>query len=350
MKVLIIGLGGIGQRHVRNLRTLMGSKVEIIAYRVRKLPDVVTEQLEIEPESNVEEKYNVQVYRDIDQAIAQKPDAVLICNPSSLHIKTALLAARSGCHLFIEKPLSHNFDGIEELISLVESQNLTTLVGYQMRFHPCLKHLQMMLQQQAIGQILAVRIEFGEYLPGWHKYEDYRQMYASQHQLGGGVILSQIHELDYIYWLFGMPKRIFTLGGHLSSLEIDVEDIASTLMECMVEGQSIPIHLHQDYIQRPPSRNCQIIGDTGKISLDFHTLTVQVFNSQGKITENINFEGFQRNQLFLDEMKHFLACIKGEETPLVTVRDGAQSLHMALAAKESLATGKVVELAGFLNK
>ncbi len=341
----MVGLGGIGQRHVRNLRALLGSEVEIIAFRTRRLRHVLTDRLEIESGSNLEEKYNIRAYGDLDQAIAQGPDVVFICNPSSLHIPVALSAAKAGCHMFIEKPLSHNYDGVEELITLVERQNLTVLLGYQMRFHPCLQRLHSLLDQQAVGRVLAVRVEVGEYLPGWHAYEDYRQMYASRRELGGGVILSQIHELDYIYWLFGLPRRVFALGGHLSSLEIDVEDTASMLIECVVEGRPVPVHVHQDYVQRPPSRTCQLIGDGGKILLDFHALTLHVFDGRGKLAEAHTFEGVQRNQLFLDEVRHFLACLRGDETPVATLRDGAQSLRVALAAKESLETGKVVELA-----
>ena len=344
MKVLMAGLGGIGQRHVRNLRTLLGSDVDIIAYRTRRLRHVLTDRLQIEPGSDLEEKYQVRAYEDVDQAIAQGPDVVFICNPSSLHIPIALSAAKAGCHLFIEKPLSDSYDGVEELISLVEDQHLIATVGYQMRFHPCLQHLRSLLRRQAIGQVLTVRVEVGEYLPGWHAYEDYRQMYASRRDLGGGAILSQIHELDYIYWLFGLPRRVFALGGHLSSLEIDVEDTASILMECVVDGQPVPVHVHQDYVQRPPSRTCQVIGDTGKILVDFHGPTVRVFDGLGQLAESRAFEGFQRNQLFLDELNHFLACVKGDETPMVTVREGAQSLRMALAAKESLEMGDVVKL------
>ena len=345
MKVLMVGMGGIGQRHVRNLRTLLGPEVEIVAYRTRNLPHVLTDRLEIEPGSSLEEKYNVRAFGDLDQAIAQAPEVVFICNPSSLHIPVALSAALAGFHLFIEKPLSHNYDKVEELISLVERQNLIVLVGYQMRFHPCLQNLHSLLQQKAIGRVLAVQVEVGEYLPAWHTYEDYREMYASRRDLGGGVILSQIHELDYIFWLFGLPRLVFALGGHLSSLEIDVEDTASILMECLVEGHLVPVHVYQSYAQRPSSRTCQVVGDAGKILVDFNGPTVNVFDSRGQLAETRTFENFQRNQLFLDELKHFMACLQGDQTPVVTVRDGAQSLRIALAARESLETGKVVELA-----
>jgi predicted dehydrogenase len=169
-------------------------------------------------------------------------------------------------------------------------------------------------------------------------------MYASRADLGGGVILSQIHELDYVYWLFGMPKRVFALGGHLTRLEVDVEDTASILLECSVDGRAIPVHVHQDYIQRPPSRTCEIVGDAGKILIDLRLLTLMAYDGEGNLIESSENPGFERNQLFLDEMTHFLACVEGRESPRVSIRDGARSLAIALAAKESIATGQVVDL------
>jgi predicted dehydrogenase len=343
MKILIMGLGGIGQRHLRNLRRLQGDNLEIIAYDPRPNPPVLTDQLKIEEGLSLEKKYGLAIFLDGEQALAQRPQAVFVCNPTSLHIPAAIRAAQEGCALFIEKPLSHNLEHVDELISLVESRGLTAAVGYQMRFHPCLQRLHALVQEKKVGRILSVRVVVGEYLPGWHTYEDYRQSYASRKDLGGGVILSQIHELDYLYWLFGIPRRIFALGGHLSSLEVDVEDTADILMECMLDGHPIPISLHQDYIQNPPSRSCEIVGDAGKILVDIRALTVDVFDAQGNQIEATSYESFQRNQLFLDELKYFLDGMQGKQTPLVNLRDGAQSLRMALAAKESLATAKVVE-------
>lgn len=344
LKILMIGLGSVGQRHVRNLRQLLDEKVEITAYRTRKRPYVLTEQASIEQGSNLEEKYNIRLYENMDEAMDQKPDAVFVCNPPDQHMLTALKAAQKGLNLFIEKPLAHSYEHVNELMELIQRQNLVALVGYQMRFHPCLRKLEELIKEKTVGNILAVRAELGEYLPGFHPYEDYRQMHESSKSRGGGVILSQIHELDYLYWLFGLPRRVFTVGGHLSKLEMDAEDMASILMEYNIEGKSIPMHLHEDFIQRPASRICQVIGDEGKILADLRELTVKVFDRQGQLVETNYFEGFQRNQLFLDEMNHFLECLQRKQTPLVTVREGAQSLRMALAARESLASGQVVEL------
>jgi predicted dehydrogenase len=344
MKILIVGLGGIGQRHLRNLRAVLGMEADLIAVDPRTDIPVLTDSLQVEAGATLAGKYNLRIFPNLEPALAEKPHAVYVCTPTSLHMPTALQAARAGCALFIEKPLSHNLQGVDELTELVESRGLAAVVGYQMRFHPALRRLHELVQEKKVGSILSVRAEIGEYLPGWHTYEDYRQMYASRKDLGGGVILSQIHEMDYLYWLFGLPASVYTLGGHLSRLEVDVEDTADILMQFDVNGKPVPVSLHEDYLQRPPSRGCVVIGDAGKILLDFPSLTVTMFDGNGKQVEASSYKDFQRNNMFLDETRYFIDALQGKSTPLVSLRDGAQSLRMALAAKESLATGKVVSL------
>ncbi len=219
------------------------------------------------------------------------------------------------------------------------------MVGFQLRFHPCLRKLAETVHSGVLGNLLAVRATIGEYLPSWHPYEDYRQMYAARADLGGGVVLSQIHEFDYLYSLFGVPQQIYAIGGHWSELEIDVEDTASILMKCRVDRRPLPIQLHQDYLQSPPSRQCEVIGDRGRAVMDLRALAVTVF-TLGKPTPEVNnFAGFERNQLFIDELDHFLKCVKERKRPVVDLNDGLQSLRIALAVKRSIATHQVVELA-----
>lgn len=344
MKILMVGLGGIGQRHVRNLRCLLGDDLEIIAFRKLDRPYVLTDQLKVEVGTDLVEKYKIAVYPELDQALDQKPDVAFICNPTSFHIPVALQAARSGCHLFIEKPLSHDFGGVEELIRIVDEKKLKAVIGYQMRFHPCMTRLHSLVMQKVVGKIISVRAEVGDYMPAWHLYEDYRELYASQKGLGGGVVLTQIHELDYLQWLFGMPQRVFALGGHLSSLDIDVEDNVDILMDCNIDGHSVPISLHMDYLQRPSARTCQIIGDQGKIVLDFVSLSVDTYDGSGNLVESNSYAGYDRNQSFLEELRCFLRSMAGEQTPLVGLAEAAQGLKIALVIKESLQTGRVINL------
>lgn len=343
-KILIIGLGSIGQRHLRNLRYLLKDDVDIWAVRTRRLQYVITDQLTLDLKANIEERYKIRVFNELEEALNEGPDIVFITNPTSLHIPAALAAAQAGCHLFIEKPLSHNYDGIPELITIVESNKSVCFIGYQLRFHPCVKKVKSLLTNGAIGKLMAVRLEVGEYLPDWHQYEDYRQSYAARKDLGGGVILTQIHELDLIYDWFGLPRRVFAVGGHLSSLEIDVPDVASILYECDYADHTLPVHVQLDYLQRPPNRKYQFIGEQGKIYVDLNVLTVHKIEAKSDCEKKYNFSGVPRNQMFLDELVHFLACVRGEEEPIMDARVGSASLRMALAAHESLNHRKLVTL------
>lgn len=340
LKVLFAGLGSIGQRHLRNLITLLGNHVEVLAYRTRRADFILSDQLTTEGEYGLEQYYRLRVFTDLEKALAENPSVVFVTNPNSLHIPVALASAGAGCNLFIEKPLSHSLEGVHELINLVERKGLICLVGYQLRFHPAFRLIQQWLATGEIGRLLSVRAEMGEFLPGFHTYEDYREGYNAWRHSGGGVVLAQIHELDYLYALLGIPRRVFSLGGHLSSLEIEVEDVASTLLEFHnQDGKVFPVHLLQDYIQRPPSRTCQIIGDEGKIIWNYHANRVELFDGRGNSKELRIFKGFQRNQMFLDELKHYLNCLEGKESPMVRLSDGANSLRIALAIRRSLETG-----------
>jgi predicted dehydrogenase len=344
MKILMIGLGGIGQRHLRNIRSLLGNAADVIAYRVRRQTHVVTPTMNADPSRNVEQEYSIRVFSSLDEALEQKPEIAFICNPSSLHIPVTLACLKAGCDVFIEKPLSDSLQGTKELERVASEANRVAMVGYQTRFHPCLHKLAELVQSGILGNLLAVRSTIGEYLPNWHPFEDYRQIYAVRADLGGGVVLTQIHEFDFLYSLFGLPSRVYAIGGHWSELEMDVEDTASILMECAVAGRPLPIHLHQDYLQSPPNRQCEVIGDRGRVVMDLRAVTVTVFTRDVDIPVIHDFPGFERNRLFVDELSHFFDCVKTRRKPVVDLADGLQSLRMALAAKKSMSTHMPVEL------
>ncbi len=344
MRVLFCGLGGIGQRHLRNLRALEGDTLEAHAFRVRRNRGRLEDNLTLAPGGDLEQDYGLQVHLDLAAALAARPEAVYVCNPSSLHVEAALAAARAGAHVFIEKPVSHSLDGLEELGRVVDSKRLVCYVGYHFRFHPALARLRALLDDRAFGNIVAVRAEVGEYLPGWHKYEDYREMYAARADQGGGVILSQIHEFDIVYWLFGMPRTVLCRGGKLSDLEIDVEDTAYSLMQYDGPRGRFPIAVHLDFVQRPPVRTLRIVGDRGVAILDLIANRLDVFAADGTPGVPETYPGFVRNDMFLAQAQHFLACVRGAEQPRVDLHSGVQSLRLALAAKASLARGTDVRL------
>src|SRR5262249_50073259 len=162
--------------------------------------------------------FGIEVFGKLDDAWHDGVDVAFITAPTRLHIPLALQAAEHGCHLFVEKPLADCLEGVERFLETVKERNLVTLVGCNLRFHPGLIQVKRLLEEGAIGRVIAARVEVGQYLPDWHPQEDYRQGYSARRELGGGVILDAIHEIDYVRWLLGEIVAVACFGGKLSRL------------------------------------------------------------------------------------------------------------------------------------
>ena len=328
-RFLVIGCGSIGKRHIKNLLSL--EEKNVLAFDVR--PDRRHE---------IKSHLGVDVVDDLEAAWSIHPDVAVITVPTSMHIPLAITTAEHGCHMFIEKPLSHNLNGLEGLLDAVKRKNLVTLVGCNMRFHPCLKHIKNLIMDKVIGKITAMRVEFGQYLPDWHPWEDYRHGYSARQELGGGIILDAIHELDYIRWILGEIETVACISGKLGNLEIDTEDTAAILLR-FVNGTIGEIHI--DYIQRTYSRTCHIIGEEGTIRWDYKTGTVNLYCAESKKWQSYQSPmDWEPNHMYLEELRHFLRCLKREEKPCLDVFEAARVLLVALAAKESANTERFVKL------
>jgi predicted dehydrogenase len=305
---------------------------------------VVTDTLQVDAAVDIHEHYRFRIVPTLAAALEEGPDVTFVCNPSSMHLSVALEAVRAGSHVFIEKPLSDRMDGVPELIEETERRGLVGAVGFQIRFHPGIVRMRQLLAEGAIGNLVAVRAVVGDYMPDYHPYEDYRETYNARRDLGGGVLLSLIHELDYLMLLFGEPVRLFALGGHFSDLKIDVEDIASMLFDCRSGDRPLPVSLQLDFLQKPAVRNCEVVGDSGKIVLDLTVPRLVRYGRDGSALERAEWSDLQRNALFLEEMRRFLGACRGEGEPGCSLADGARSLVVALAARRSIETGALVEL------
>ena len=339
MRILIAGLGAIGQRHARNLRALGGRDVELLAFRQRRLPFVVTERLERDDSRDVERDLDVRAYADLDEALGTRPDAVFVCTPSSLHLEVAQRAADAGCHLFIEKPVSTTLDGLDRLRETLRAHGRNALVGCQWRFHPAVRWLLAVLRAGTLGRLIRADVEYGEYLPDWHPYEDYRTSYAARADLGGGLVLTQIHDYDLAWWLFGPLGRVTATGGHLSDLEIDVEDT----VDARFDGGVAPVRVRQSIAVRPPRRAIRVTAERGEVTVDL--LNGCVTSTSPGIAPDPGFADFPRNQMFIEEARHFLACVAGEAQPLIPLDEGIDVLRVALAVKEAMRTGTAEAIA-----
>jgi predicted dehydrogenase len=340
MKTLIAGLGSIGRRHFRNLIALGEKDIVLLRTRKATLSD--------------EELARYPVEMDLNEALKKhKPDAVVVANPTSMHLDVAIPAAQAGCHILIEKPVSHSLDRLDALQETVQRSGSKILVGFQFRFHPALNKARELIAENRLGKVLTVHAHWGEYLPRWHPWEDYRQSYAARADLGGGVIVTLTHPLDYLRYLLGEVESLWSFNGHVSPLEVDVEDVAEIGLK-FTSGAVGGVHVN--YFQRPPVHRLEIVGTNGTLRWDnadgiIHLQQMPApFGSYldqppAPVIETFSPpEGFERNQLFMAQTRHFIEVVRGESEPVCTLEDGITALRLALAAYESQEIGRVVTI------
>lgn len=326
--VLVVGCGSIGSRHARNLRSIGVDDVTVFDTDHRKA-EALSEELDVAEAASMEEAWDA------------GPDVTVVCVPNRYHVPVALEAAERDCHLFIEKPLSDSMDGVDELLEATERRDLRSMVGCNLRFHPAIRKMNELVSDGTVGRVIGARMEFGSYLPSWHPDEDYRESYSARADLGGGVILDHIHEIDYARWLLGEIAAVSAFTGHTSHLDIETEDTASVLVrfDSGAIGQ-----LHLDYVQREYSRSCKIIGDDGTVHWEWDENVVTLRLPDGECHSHEVDDGWELNDTYVDEMEHFLDCVSHGNETRCPVEEGRADLEVALAAKESAATGKHVRL------
>jgi predicted dehydrogenase len=320
MKALIVGGGSIGSRHLRNLRALgIGSLglVEISADRRQALG----------AESGAIS------FSRLDAGLDWGPDFVVIATPSHLHVEQALAVVKRGFDVFVEKPLAHAGAGLTELSALVKSKRVISIVGCNMRFHPGPAKVKELLDQGSIGKILFARFQFGYYLPDWRPGVDYRANYAAREDSGGGCILDGIHEIDLARWMLGEIEQVTCFASRVSSLEIETEDVAAIL--CRHENAAIS-EIHLDYVQRSYQRSCQVAGERGTIFWDFNERRVRWYDSPSGQWTNFEQPGeWQLNDMYVDEVEHFLACVRDRAPTMLPIEDAVGLMRATFAAKES---------------
>ncbi len=326
-KILIAGLGSIGRRHLRNLMALSESDVVLLRSHRATLPE--------------DDLAGYPVETDLQTALRKhQPKAVIVANPTALHLEVAIPAAEAGCAILLEKPISHSLDGVDKLKAAVQRSGSRVLTGFQFRFHPGMLTARKLILDGEIGRLISAHVHFGEYLPAWHPWEDYRTSYAARADLGGGVVLTQCHALDYLPWLVGRVESVWGFTAKLSDLDVNVEDTAEIGLR-FAGGRLGSLHL--DYNQQPPSHHFELIGTQGSLQCDLSDGAVQVYRAaKGEWQAYPLPQSWERNVMFMEEMKHFMAVARGETEPSCTLDDGIRVMQLISAVHESQNTGRVV--------
>ena len=304
MKVLIIGLGSIGKKHVNALLSL-SYKVEIFALR---------STIDNERYENVINIYNKQ---DIPKDLTF---AIISCITSA-HESVIYEMIDLNIPLFIEKPVLSNLKNAKLLSDKINRKNIITYIACNLRFLPSIEFIKNLLTSKILT-INEVNIYCGSYLPEWRTGKDFRNTYSSKSLEGGGVNLDLIHEIDYCTWLFGFPEKSFCINSNSSSLNIDVNDCARYIFEY----PKFTVGITLNYFRRRSKREIEII-------LEDDTIIVDLINNV-VISEKLNNNLFKNDYNILDtykiQMKYFIDCIESNIKPMNDFDYSIKVLKLAL--------------------
>ncbi|MBE2281647.1 MAG: Gfo/Idh/MocA family oxidoreductase [Ignavibacteriaceae bacterium] len=306
----VIGFGSIGKRHIDNLLNLGLNTITLLRVRNSKSHSGFLE------------------VNNFEDFVGSGLDFVIISNPTALHYEFLSKLLNLNCNIFCEKPLVAN---LIEAISVKESLTLysgISATAFNMRFHPVIIRLKDILESNIFGKVLHARLFVGQYLPDWRPNIDYSESYSAIRELGGGVTLDLVHEIDLAIFLFGKPDNEFkSISGKYSNLKINTEDITEIIYKSK-SGNLISIHL--DYIYRGYKRKIEIITEKCNINCDLFKNEISIIDEKGLTIEVYNFEEFNRNDMYYDLIKSYLDSIqlKKEFTP--NLKDGLESNLIAL--------------------
>jgi predicted dehydrogenase len=320
MNVMVVGCGSIGERHISNILNLY--------------PDFDLMAMDISPDRGeyIKKTYNINVFDNLLDAFSTDVDIYLICTPPNTHISLALRSIENGAHVFIEKPLSHNTDSIDDLIKKAAKNDLFIYVGYCFRFDQGLTFVKDLLNSEQLGPVYYAQASYGQYLPDWRPWQDYKLSYTSKIASGGGIILDSSHEIDYLRWFFGEIIKVFSVFGKIGPLEIETEDFS--LAYVRFENDVIGI-IRQDMLRKDYSRTCEIVCEKGTISWNFQDKTVKVFNYVDKNLTNHSL-AYDTNDMYLNEIKHvFENIINRENESQISGINGLKTLEAVNKIKEN---------------
>jgi predicted dehydrogenase len=318
LKVLVVGYGSIGKRHIENLSKL--KNIEILVCTKRKYDRFLKQN-------------KCEIYATLSDCVKENPHFAIIANETQFHVKTALFLAKCNIHLLIEKPISHSLTKLNELLTIVEKKKLIVLVGCNFRFHPSLVLMKNIILKGDLGRVISAQVENGSFLPNWHSYENYQNGYAARNDLGGGAVLTCIHEIDYLYWFFGNIREVLSITGKFSDLKIKSEDLSAIILKFK---NNIIAETHLDYFQQPSARNCKIIGTKGSLTWNIESNTVKFYDIKNKKwVEKLKQKNYDLNKTYIKELNHMIECIEGKTKPINDLSDGIYTLKISLAIKKS---------------
>jgi predicted dehydrogenase len=317
--ILIVGVGSIGERHLR-------------CFQATSRADVSLCELNPVLRKTIAERYSVDAaFDDLEAALQQKPDGVVICTPAHLHISMALSAARKGIHLLIEKPLSTTTDGIDALRDEVAKNKLVAAVAYVYRAHPALSAMREGIQSGRFGAPVEIVGTFGQHFPFYRPA--YRETYYKNRTTGGGAVQDALtHIINAGEWLVGPVTELVADAAHQVLEGVDIEDTVHLITRHQDVLGSYALNQHQ----APNEGALAVICKNGTARFETHTCRWRWQTDPGDTWHDETVVKLERDTLFIRQAEAFLDAIEANRSPLCTLEEGAQTLRVNLGILRSI--------------
>jgi len=308
LNILIVGLGSIGKKHLSAIYTFY-PLANVFALRSKR------------KSKKYENVINIYSIDELEINI----DFVIISTPTNLHENDIIKFSKLGCPLFIEKPVLHNLKNIESINNILFSNNIKTYVACNMRFHPGIIHLKNFIDNNK-SKINEVNVYFGSYMPNWRNGIDFRENYSSHEDMGGGVHLDLIHELDYCIWIFGYPISIKSVFRKVSNLEINSIDYTNYILFY----DDFTLNIKLNYYRIDSKREIEIL--TNDTTLIYDLIQNKVFDNKSK--QILFHEDFSMMDTYNNQMKYFIDNINNnQKTIMNNFEESIKILKIALNDK-----------------
>lgn len=313
-KILVIGVGSIGERHTRCFKATNRAQVRICEpnEKLRK---------------TVADRYHIQhTWASLDEALADPPAAAVVATPAQMHISMSQKLAEKGIHLLIEKPLSTTMDGVETLIQTVKKQKLAVAVAYVHRANPTLATMRQLVQSGRFGKPIQALFITGQHFPTYRPA--YREIYYTRHETGGGAIQDAMtHILNAGEWLLGPIDRIMADAQHLALPGVTVEDSVNIIARHGPIMATYSLNQHQ----APNELVFTIICENGTIRFEFPNRLSWMTDPATQHWQKQEFPLLERDTLFTNQANAFLDAVEGKAPPACSLEEGFHTLKLNLA-------------------
>jgi len=318
MKILILGYGSIGQRHIENLQNMSNNHlIEVFDKDQSKLENLKMKNIVIATEESVD---------------STTYDCVIICTPPNTHVNLAIRALKANSNVFIEKPLSNNLEKFDELIKIKNEKDLLVFVGYSFRFNKGLNYIKNLISTKEFGKSLHASAYFGQYLPDWRPNQDFKESYTLKKEMGGGIILDSSHELDYLIWIFGKPESIqanFVLTDILPSNSEAICDVILKFPENILST------IHMDFVRRKYKRTLEILTESAVLEWSLEENIVKIFESKLNSSKIISLNE-SINDMYIEELNHVIDCITDHKnSEIISLENGISSMNLSFQILKS---------------